>query len=500
MTNNPPGSTSALREPLVSPVPGTRVPGPEVRRPRFDTTAPRRTFLAMACVASVWAVTAAASTFRSVGMWIALSALVGAALTSVSRDRRARWLLAGALVLLPWLGVRHSPWLIWVDVVVAFTLLLTAATVRPGRPIVSGVSDLVGGWGAAARAALFGPLVVAGDLGTALAGVDVPRHRVVALGRAAVVAASVSGVVVVLLASGDALFASYLDLGSVWEPLAARVAAALSGVVLTVLVFGAFRSLEPRTTSLPSIHPTTLLVTMAGLSMTIGVYGVVQVIAATSGADYVEQRTGLSYADYARSGFFQLVAVTVITMLVLAAVRSTRRRHPATTRSLGGLAVVLTLAVLSLVTTSVVKLVVYADRFGLTMLRIYTSTFAVWLGVLAIATIVALLGRSDRWLTPAALLSVVVGAFVMNVVNPERLVAEHNIERARQGAELDLDYLTRLSDDALPTILAGFGELGLDAELDARRWCQPIDADRGWFGANRSVTAAARAQAASCSP
>jgi hypothetical protein len=247
-------------------------------------------------------------------------------------------------------------------------------------------------------------------------------------------------------------------------------------------------------------RPATLLVTMAGLSITIGAYGLVQIIAATSGAEYVEQRTGLTYAEYARGGFFQLVAVTVLTVLVLTAARSTRAHTSTGDRPLLGLAGILTVGVVSLVTASIVKLVVYADRFGLTMLRTYTITFAVWLGLVAVLTFVALVRASDRWPTPVVLLTVAVGAFAMNVANPERLVAEHNVGRALDGATLDLVYLERLSTDAFPTILAGLDELGLDAELSvASTWCVPVDAAGGLFGTNVAVDAAADAQRRFCS-
>lgn len=395
-----------------------------------------------------------------------------------------------------------------VDIVVAVALLTTAASVRPDEDVAPRFVTVLFAWANAIGSATHGPRLAAAEITTATSGCSIRRDQVTTAVRTAVAAGSVVALAVTMLVSGDALIASYLPSGVELEWLETTMFGALvgagAGLVLFVGLVGMFRSTGGPTPVVGSARPATLFVTMVGLVTTIGLYGIVQIVAVMSGDDYVEQRTGLTYAEYARSGFFQVVAVTVITVVVLGAARSTCRSRSATRRTFTVLAGLLTAAVVSLVGTSVVKLVIYAERYGLTMLRVYTIVFAVWLGLVALLTFTALVRSSDRWLTPVVLTSIAIGAFGMNVADPERLVAEHNIERARQGAELDLDYLEHLSNDALPTILSGMNELGISVEADSRSdrstpWCRRVD-DRSGFATNLAVSAAANSQAEFCPP
>ena len=57
---------------------------------------------------------------------------------------------------------------------------------------------------------------------------------------------------------------------------------------------------------------------------------------------------------------------------------------------------------------------------------------------------------------------VVAGLFVvatLNLMNPDGFIARVNITRAAEGKELDVVYLTRLSADAAPTLVAALPDL-----------------------------------------
>jgi hypothetical protein len=100
------------------------------------------------------------------------------------------------------------------------------------------------------------------------------------------------------------------------------------------------------------------------------------------------------------------------------------------------------------------------------MLRLWVVGAAIWMGAVLIMTAARNLGvGSDRhWLVAGAGLTVVVLVIVANVANPEAFVARHNLERAKDGAELDIGYLSELSDDAVPTIVGA-----IDRETDPAR-------------------------------
>ena len=61
-------------------------------------------------------------------------------------------------------------------------------------------------------------------------------------------------------------------------------------------------------------------------------------------------------------------------------------------------------------------------------------------------------GSGREWLVAGAGAAALVLALVANVMNAEGFVARHNLQRAGEGAALDVDYLATLSDDAVPAI------------------------------------------------
>lgn len=119
-----------------------------------------------------------------------------------------------------------------------------------------------------------------------------------------------------------------------------------------------------------------------------------------------------------------------------------------------GAAIALTLVV---VAVAVGRLALYTDAFGLTVLRLYGTIFAVWIGVVFVALGAAVAGvrAGRRWLLPFAAATGLATLLVLNVANPEAMVVDYNVARWQRTDRVDLHYLTtELSDDAVPALLA----------------------------------------------
>ena len=108
---------------------------------------------------------------------------------------------------------------------------------------------------------------------------------------------------------------------------------------------------------------------------------IVQVTVLFGGHDHVLETAGLTYAEYARQGFWQLIAAAVLTLLVVAtAVRVAevhRRSHGILLRALLGALCVLTIVT---VASALHRLDLYEDAFGLTRQRLAAETFSWGLG------------------------------------------------------------------------------------------------------------------------
>jgi hypothetical protein len=199
---------------------------------------------------------------------------------------------------------------------------------------------------------------------------------------------------------------------------------------------------------------------MYGVIVLLAVFLVVQARALFGGAAYVELTSGLTYAQYAREGFFGLVVVAtlVLALLVLgqwfvavSEARDVRQFHLA-----GWTLVALVLVMLA---SSAQRLLLYISFFGLTDARLYAAAFTTAVAAaLGWAGLTILRGRRD--LFAAGLLAVAASTvLLLHVINPERVVVQVNAARAAVGEGFDVEYHASLSADALTALGAAAGVL-----------------------------------------
>ncbi|HKU62280.1 MAG TPA: DUF4173 domain-containing protein [Gemmatimonadales bacterium] len=171
------------------------------------------------------------------------------------------------------------------------------------------------------------------------------------------------------------------------------------------------------------------------------------------GAAFVRAVSGLSYAEYARSGFFQLVAVAALSLpLLLAADWLLAADDRAGLRRFRGLALLMLLLLDVMLASALYRMRLYTVEYGLTELRYYTTAFMGWL-VLVFGWFAAtvLRGRRQRF-APGAVAAAGLMLVALNLLNPDALIARTNLARIAEGREVDAAYIARLSADALPAI------------------------------------------------
>jgi hypothetical protein len=217
----------------------------------------------------------------------------------------------------------------------------------------------------------------------------------------------------------------------------------------------------------------------------------VQVTVLFGGNDHVLRTTGLTYAEYARQGFWQLIAAATLTLVVLkGAAIFARPRTERERRLLEGLLGLLCALTIVIVASAVHRLLLYEEAFGLTRLRLAALAFSLWLG--GAFALLLLLGalRRTRHFARATLAWAAGALLAFTVANPDARIAERNIERWRDSGRIDLEYLSTLSADAVPALTELPRRLRWQAtaEIEAR-----LADDEPWSSANLSR---ARARAA----
>jgi hypothetical protein len=458
----PPPSVGAAGAPPAGPI-------PPARAPMFAR--PTRLIAVLVAVVAVAFDLAAHQQVAS----LAVTLLVGVTLSALVvsgrvRNRQALVVGLGAVVVAVFLSLRSSPWSVVLDVAAAAGLLALTAMYASGGSLTSlSGSALLGRFGRFLLSVFLAPSYAFACVAAWIPTRSEQRRRhLVAVARGIGLALPVVAVLALLLASADAVFASLFSVPDDLGPVLVHVGLFGLGTIVASALFVEVSSapiVDGPGVAGP-IGPTESSVVLGAIATLYGVFAVVQVVTSRGGAAHVMETAGLTYADHARRGFFQLLAVAALTLVVVcglrAATRRGTRRQQVAVAVLSEVVVALTLVILAV---ALERLRLYEGAYGATMLRSASTAFALWLGGVFVLVAVASTGlaRNRSWLTAAVALSAVVALVGWNVVNPEQLVVERNNEQARSG-ERDLDdaYLWALSDDAVPALAAALPTVGPD--------------------------------------
>ncbi|TXK44116.1 DUF4173 domain-containing protein [Nonomuraea sp. C10] len=432
--------------------PPVYTPPPLFPRPELPETP--RWLLPTAGGAGVFAAIALPDAQIGLGIVLVCVVLGAAALPAVVR-RMTPWTIAFGLTsywLIAMAAVRDADWLV--------TILLLAGA---GLAALA-VSGAGLGWlgvirGGASILLAFGPLPW--FLAAPLKGLAA-RRRILPTLTGLGITAVLLVVFGLLFSSADPVFASYVERLTTtpdWaESLPARIVLfAVFAALLAAVVLVALRPVaDPVGPDIKMpVSRSIWLVPLTAVNLLFAAFVAVQITALFGGDAWVLKTAGLTYAEYARQGFFQLVVVSLAVLgivAVAAGVIKTERRERWVLAGQLGVLCGLTMVVLF---SALHRMDLYTDAYGLSRLRLSVEATVYWLGALFALVLLAgagrLAGRGSGWLPRTIVLvtGLALGAFA--VVNPDLRVAESQVA-VRGVQKLDSDYLGDLGAEAVPAL------------------------------------------------
>lgn len=159
---------------------------------------------------------------------------------------------------------------------------------------------------------------------------------------------------------------------------------------------------------------------------------------------------GYNYADYARSGFFELVALSVLNTIGILVINRFTKVHLFNHISLS----ITALCTFIMIASSWFKMFLYESAYGYTQLRLYVYMI---LGFMILFMALITLGIWKRHL-PVIEWSIVIGLcyfLVISYVNVDAIIVTNNVARYEDHGEIDLSYLfNELSRDGAPQVIA----------------------------------------------
>ena len=460
-------------------------------------------FLGAALAGGLSVLGASKSGVATLGTTLASAVIVAVVLSLGNLRRRASLVMLGAaMILASFLIIRTSPWLVSLNIIMIITLSISAASYNRSGTLWGPMSTIL----RRVVRALFTVPTGVSEAVTAVASLfpvpteHAPERKAAtsAKRRGAIIATPLLFVMMALFTSADPVFASYVNLPTVSSGLLNNLVIIVLGAAATLGLTRLAKTQTDDPTLKTKAGPSELTIVLFGFVVLYSAFAFTQIVAAIGGATYVRERTGGSYKEYARSGFFQLLIASAITLILLFIARGpVERRTGVKIFTIRALSVMLCALSIVVVLASMQRIALYSQEFGQTMLRNYSSTFAGWLGlVFGLIALAAIVPAKRQWIAPASLILAVAGLIGMNLYNPEARVAKNNLDRALATGDLHTTYFSRLSADAVPTIAKGLGALSGDLKTTSTsQVCQFLVENPG-FKKNSGVLAFNRSQKA----
>ena len=423
----------------------------------------------------------------SVLIWAALcvaALLLAARSYGASAARSSAWLAAPILFFaaMPFLRLEGLSVLLSLAATVGL-LLLWVRTFRVGDLFAFGWTDFALTWLLVPLEGWIAPWPVLGTLQQRMLSNRQGRAQAMAILRGVLLAFPILVLLIALLSGADIIFADrveealrWLDLERITEWIGRGTIILLSGLFSLGCLVQALRPLDYRRRAGeagPQVRPflgfPEATVVLSGVNLVFGLFVAIQFTYLFGGATNITA-AGYTYAQYARRGFGELVAVSVISLgLIMALGTWARRDSRPHSRWFNGLSGLLVAQMGVILASALQRLLLYENAYGFTRLRTYTHVAILWMAGLFLAFLVLLLlGRLRRFVLVAAAAALGFTA-TLNLLNVDGFIVGRNAARLAQSGELDLSYLLQLSEDAVPALV----DLGRTAPAEVQEALAP---------------------------
>jgi hypothetical protein len=160
-------------------------------------------------------------------------------------------------------------------------------------------------------------------------------------------------------------------------------------------------------------------------------------------------------SEYARRGFFEMATIAAINLIIIFGVFALSKKENGklclAPKILCGFISLFTLVIIA---TAISKMALYIGSYGMTILRLGTSAFMVFLGIVFLAVIAKLFVNKVK-LIKTVLISAGIIVTILGTANINSFVAAYNYHAYNAGLikEMDVNTIYELGDEGIPYLI-----------------------------------------------
>ena len=311
-------------------------------------------------------------------------------------------------------------------------------------------------------------------------------------------------VIVNLLVSADQQFGNLLGAFPRWLlglKIEEEVVRTIAVTIYTLAIFGLLQVLRTKQpVPAADAKPTEKMAWDSVISLTVLILlNIVYLLFVVVQFQYFFSETlkeGYTYAEFARRGFFELLFVTMLNLLIISTIVSyVDKTSKFLTRAIRALLSLLVTFSGVMLYSAFLRLLMYEEAYGFTFARVLAHSFMIYLLVILCYSFMRI------WMERLSLvrfyiISAIIFYTIINTIQLDRYVVDRNLDRYTDTGKIDIYYLNSLSYEGV----AGLVELykldphhpGL-SELLLQRKGDLLNTDESWNTINISRRSAEKA-------
>ncbi|MFH0857398.1 MAG: DUF4173 domain-containing protein, partial [Candidatus Magasanikbacteria bacterium] len=294
------------------------------------------------------------------------------------------------------------------------------------------------------------------------------KNRIMKIGMGLLISIPILVIFGVLFYYADAVFADlakrifdYLDIDISWDDILKLIRIFIFGVALSALYY-VFLSknhiLGNKNDKVFRLDDIIVSIVLSLVNLLFAVFVFIQFTYLFGKKEFV-MANNMVFADYARSGFFQLVWVIILATIMLLVIYRSAVFHKAR-QIVNWLQVGLIAQVIMIGISAVRRMNVYQDAYGYTVLRIYVEWFIYFACVILFLALISIIIKwKFRYFLYSSIGLGFLAISLVTVTNIHFVVARENVNRfLYSGKALDVSYLGKLGFDAVTALEPLFKE------------------------------------------
>lgn len=158
---------------------------------------------------------------------------------------------------------------------------------------------------------------------------------------------------------------------------------------------------------------------------------------------------GVTYAEYARQGFFELMFVSIINISIILLSKKYKSNDK---KYIDIMSIIMVILTFIIIVSAFIRMYLYEAAYGYTLLRLLVYITLITEVILLVLTIKYIINPNTKIVRDYMIIIVSVYTFI-NFINIDRVIAEKNIERYYDNKKIDLFYLENYSADNIPCLI-----------------------------------------------